>query len=310
MKSFDVVGIGASTVDILKVVDHFPGGEEVQKSFNSAIAGGGPVATAMVTLVRLGARVMMIDSVGDDWRGKLILNEFKNENVNDDLIKINEGHSSSLSVVLVRKNDGARTIIFSPGSSPDVLPEVITVDLISSAKFIHINGRHLEASLRACKIAKKIGTKISFDGGSHRYKKKLDEVISLSDICVVAKDFAHNFSGRKNIDEAAQSILNAGPEIVIITDGLNGSFLFTKDIVGHHQKAFVTKNTIDTTGCGDSYHGAFLFGLCKGYDLFESMKIASAVAAINSTQLGGRAALPDLKKINSFIENESVNKNF
>jgi sugar/nucleoside kinase (ribokinase family) len=309
MKSFDVIGIGASTIDILKIVDHFPAGEEVQKSSGSAIAGGGPVSTAIVTLTRLGAKVMMIDSIGDDWRGKLILDEFKNENVNVDLINVNKDYSSPMSVILVRKNDGARTIVFSPGSSPDVLPEVVSEELISQAKFIHINGRHLEACSRACTIAKSTGTKISFDGGSHRYKKKLDEIISLSDICAVAKDFAFNYSGMENINEAAQSILNAGPEIVIITDGLNGSFLFTKEIKGHHQKAFTIKNTIDTTGCGDSYHGAFLFGLCKGYDLFESMKIASAVAAINSTKLGGRAALPDLKKLNSFIENESVNKN-
>jgi len=299
---FDVIGLGVSTVDLLNVVDHFPDKEEVQKSIFSTIQGGGPVATAMVTLARLGANTAMLDSLGADWFGEQIIEEFKKEKVKTDYIKINKGCNSSSATILVRINDGARTIIFSPGNFPDFQAEEITPDLVSKTKYIHINGRHFDSCLRACEIAKKAGTKISFDGGSHRFREELKQIIPLTDVCVVAKEFAQNYSGEIEITEAAKIILKSGPEIVIVTDGLNGSFLFTKEINNFHQKAFRVENTIDTTGCGDSYHGAFLFGLCKGFDLFESMKIASAVAAINSTKLGGRAALPDFDEVNNFIK--------
>jgi sugar/nucleoside kinase (ribokinase family) len=69
MKDIDVIGLGVSTIDILNVVDHFNSEEEVQRAVETAIDGGGPVATAIVTLARLGAKVMMIDSVGNDWCG-------------------------------------------------------------------------------------------------------------------------------------------------------------------------------------------------------------------------------------------------
>ena len=301
-KYYDVIGIGASTIDIINVVDHFPAGEEVQKSYNNIIQGGGPVATAIVTIARLGAKTMMIDSIGNDWIGKLISDGFKKENINTDFIKINNECSTSSVTILVRKKDGARTIIFSPGNTPELSPNDIAQETISKSKYIHINGRHLDACLHACKLAKKLGTKISFDGGSHRYREELRTIIPLVDICIVAKDFAFSFSGTESLSESANSFLESGSEIVVITDGTNGNYLFTKEINCYHQKAFIVDNTVDTTGCGDSYHGAFLFGLCNNYDLFQTMKIASAVAAINSTKLGGRTALPDFDTVKDFLQ--------
>jgi sugar/nucleoside kinase (ribokinase family) len=308
MKDIDVIGLGVSTIDILNVVDHFPSEEEVQKAIETAIDGGGPVATAIVTLARLGAKVMMIDSIGNDWRGKLIIDEFKKENVLTNFIKVNKGCTSSTAAILVRKNDGARTIIYSPGNAPEVSEKEITPELISRAKYIHINGRHLNACLHVCKIAKVYGTKISFDGGSHRFNNELKNIIPLTNVCILAKDFAFNYSNKTSINDAAEEIVNSGPEIVVITDGLNGSWLFTKEIKGYHQKAFVMPDTIDTTGCGDSFHGAFLSGLCKGYDLLECMKIASIVAAINATKLGGRAGLPTFDELHKFINENNMEK--
>ena len=50
---------------------------------------------------------------------------------------------------------------------------------------------------------------------------------------------------------------------------------------------------VDTTGCGDSYHGAFLFGLLRGMDRAKTAVFASAVAALNSQRLGGRGGAAD-----------------
>ena len=68
-RKFDVVGLGASALDLLQVVDELPGGECVQQASNYALQGGGPIATAMVALARLGSRTAMLDKIGDDWRG-------------------------------------------------------------------------------------------------------------------------------------------------------------------------------------------------------------------------------------------------
>ena len=73
MSGHDVVGLGVATIDIVMLVDHLPAEEEIERALDLTLQGGGPVATAIVTLTRLGARTAMLDAIGDDWRGKLIL---------------------------------------------------------------------------------------------------------------------------------------------------------------------------------------------------------------------------------------------
>lgn len=301
-RKYDVVGIGSSMVDVLSVVDHFPENEEVQKAHSAFIEGGGPVATAIVTMARLGANTAMIDSLGNDWLGQFILNEFKKENVDTGLLKIQKGKTSALSNILVRKTDGARTIIYTRGSVPEISVDDLDKEILNQTKYIHLSGRHYDACLFLAAEAKNCGTKISFDGGANRFKERDKKLIPLVDVCIVAKEYAISCTKECEINSAGKVLLAQGPGVVVITDGKNGSWLFTKEFSAYHQPAFILKETIDTTGCGDSFHGAFLFGFCKGLDLFETIKFASAVAALNSLKIGGRPGLPTYEQVKKFLE--------
>jgi len=64
-----------------------------------------------------------------------------------------------------------------------------------------------------------------------------------------------------------------------------------------HQPAFMMDNVVDTTGCGDGYHGGFLYGILNKMSLKKSAQFASAVAAINTQTLGGRSGLPSLQAV-------------
>jgi sulfofructose kinase len=297
---FDVLGLGASTVDILSLVDHFPAGEEVQQAHQVTIQGGGPVATALVTLARLGVRTAMLDVLGDDWRGEVILHEFEREGVCTDYLRPVENAASATSSILVRRRDGARTIIFAPSTAPPLSPNGAPAGLIASAKILHVNGRHWEACLQACRHARDSGVKVSFDGGAHRYGSNINQLIPLIDICIVAREFATAYTQASNLEQAADILLAAGPELVVITDGAKGSWVYPQNGPSFHQPAYLLPQVVDTTGCGDSYHGGFLFGLVRGYDLAHSAALASAVAALNTRQLGGRGGLPTLEEVKAF----------
>ena len=300
MKEIDVLGIGVSTMDQFHIVEHFTDKEEVQQAKYSKLEGGGPVATALVTLARLGAKTIMLDCIGNDWVGNQIISELRNEKVITDYLIVKNGFTSSLTSIIVRENDGARTIIFSPGNSGDLGETDVSDELITKAKYIHMNGRHLSACMKACKIAKECNTKISFDGGSHRFRNDLRKIIPYTNVCIVAKDFSEKYTGKTDKNEAANQLLLEGPEIVVITDGKNGSWLYTNDINEFHQPAFEMQNVVDTTGCGDSFHGAFLFGLINNYDLYYTIRTASIVAALNTLKLGGRSGLPTLNELQKF----------
>jgi sulfofructose kinase len=300
-KEIDIVGIGVATLDILSIVDHFPVNEEVQKAYESAIDGGGPVATALAAASKLGAKTIMLDNLGNDWIGIDIREGLHKAGVDTSYIQVHQDCNSSIAQILVRKGDAARTIIYTPGNLFEFTWSNIQDELIRKAKYVHINGRHMGASLKACETAKFSGTKISFDGGAHRYRKELMQVIPLVDLLIASKHFAFEYTGKTNNEEAAKDLLNLGIETVVITDGIQGNWLYTKDIFAYHQPAYINKINVDTTGCGDSYHGAFLYSLCNGRDYKEAMMIASAVASINAKALGGRKALPHLKEVEEFL---------
>ncbi len=269
VKDYDIVGIGVSTLDLLTIVKDFSGEESVQKAIDAKFQGGGPVATALVAAAKLGAKVAMIDSVGDDLIGQSILEEFNKYGVITKHIQITPGKTSSIASIWIREGDGQRSIVYRPGSSPELTDDCISLETIKKAKILHLNGRHLQCCLKACSLAKENGVKISFDGGGGRYRSELDPLIPFIDICIVARDFAEKYTKTKNLQNAAQCFLDRGCELVVITDGENGSDIFSKYEENFHQPAFKLEKVVDTTGCGDVYHGVFLFSLISGLTLAQ-----------------------------------------
>lgn len=301
VNSIEVIGLGASTIDIISLVDHFPKGKEVQQVLDMTIQGGGPVATAMVTLSRLGAKSGMIDTIGDDWRGLLIQEEFQREGVDIGYVEVSRGCVSATSCIIVTRSDGVRAIMFSPGSAKELSLTYAHRTAIESAKFLHISGRHWDACMQAVRIARATGVQVSFDGGADRYRPLLRELVPLTDVCIVARDFAEKYTGMVELPKAAELIEKDGPRLVVITDGIRGSYIHSREGISFHQPAYILPEVVDTTGCGDSYHGAFLFGLLREYGLKQTASLASATAALNSKRLGGRSALPTLKEVENFL---------
>jgi len=300
MKEIDVIGLGVSTVDIVSLVDHFSAGEEVQQAIDMTVQGGGPVATAMVTLARLGAKAAMLDSIGDDWRGTLIREEFQREGVVD-YLQVSKGCTSSTACIQVTRENGARSIVYAPGTAPELSAADLPQPVIASARILHVNGRHWEACQEALKMARAAGVKVSFDGGAHRYRPEMEALVPLTDICIVARDFAEKYTRAEDISRSAEMLLQSGPELVVITDGIKGSWVHSKAGQSFHQPAYQLPGLVDTTGCGDSYHGAFLFGLLRGLGLQQTASFASAVAALNSQHLGGRSGLPTYQRVEAFL---------
>jgi sulfofructose kinase len=305
-KQFDVVGLGASTLDVITLVDHFPTGRETQQALAMTIQGGGPVATAVVAVSRLGGKSAMIDSVGHDWAAGLVLEGFRSEKVDTDLIECHAGYTTSISHILVSAREGARAIMWLPSSVPDLTLSEPQKAAIQSARFVHLNGRHWGACLEAVGLARERGVKISFDGGANRFRPELRSLVPLTDVCIVAKDFAEKYTSEEDISRSAELLLREGPEIVAVTDGINGSWISTKEGLSVHQPAFPFAAPVDTTGCGDSYHGGFLAGLLRGFPPERAATIASAVAALNSQHLGGRAGIPGFDEVTQFLDTHGM----
>lgn len=327
-KKIDIVGIGASTLDRFIVVEHYPTGREVQQVVSSTTDGGGPVATALAVAGKYGARTAMIDSIGDDMVGRHILDDFKKYNVNTDAIHIETGEKSGVATILVKHSTGERAVFFERSTAKEPAFLEVHKELIKNAFILHINGRHRQLMRSAMAIAKEVGTIISLDGGAQRYDEDMKPITEDSHIVIVARDYAEKYTGSTNLEDACRIIHDRGALIAGVTDGANGSYFVWPDGTAYRCEPFPQKSIVDTTGAGDSFHGAFLASLvntihymngqentfiikpdstyinavdvlkhCAHSDLEKAAIFASAVASLNTQGIGGRSPLPTLKVV-------------
>ncbi|HWU37371.1 MAG TPA: PfkB family carbohydrate kinase, partial [Candidatus Acidoferrum sp.] len=90
-----------------------------------------------------------------------------------------------------------------------------------------------------------------------------------------------------------------GPRCVGVTSGERGSALYHGgEII--RAPAFAVE-VVDTTGAGDVFHGAFLFGLLQGWEAPHILRFANAVSALKCTRLGGRAGIPRAEEVGEFL---------
>jgi len=294
----DVIGIGISVVDFVMVIPSFPTEGTKMGAMSYIIQGGGPVATALVTLAKLGAKAAYLGKVAKDEIGKYIKYEFKQYGVITDYI-IEERGQSPIAVVLVNMKNGERTIIWSEGDLSPLSYEELKLmqQSITSAKFIHLDGHYPQAVLKAIEIAKSCGVKVSLDAGN--VYPDIDKIIQFTDVLITSENFPTEFTGERDLNKAGKQLLEKGPQVVVITKGDKGCLCITHDEI-ISQPAFKVK-VVDTTGAGDAFHGAFLYGLIQGWNMRKILEFSCAVAAMNCTKVGGRSGLPTLEEVKKFI---------
>lgn len=300
--NFNICGLGMSTLDLLQIVDSFPEKEGVTQILESRLMGGGPVPTAICTAARLGASVSVIDRIGEDWIGRQISKEYSACSVNTDHLILEDGKTTTLATILVRKEDGERHILFSPGSFTPLDESEIPLSILGRESLLHLNGRHWPACLFAARSTRESGGLVSFDGGAHRYDDKFTELLRCTDIAIVARDFAEKLTSSTDVDDQLAALRGFGVSVAGVTDGARGSWFSTSEDGDFHQDAFPANPVVDTTGCGDVFHGAFLFGHSQGWPPRQSARLASGAAALNATALGGRGNLPTYEQAMTFIE--------
>ena len=94
-----------------------------------------------------------------------------------------------------------------------------------------------------------------------------------------------------NLEDKCRALLSEyGLEILILTCGVNGSYVFTRENV-----SFVNTPKIevaDTVGAGDSFTATFISAILKGKSIREAHELAVEVSAYVCTQNGAMPELP------------------
>ncbi len=291
-KIADVVGLGYCTLDYLTLVNKYPEIDTKEEVIDFLEDGGGPTATALVTLARFGVSTSLIGKVGGDARGELIVQQLRREGVDLTNFILEKNKVSPLSHIVIDKSSGKRTIIYTKGNVGKIQPAEVTCDMLTGARILHIDGHQIEASIPACTWAKERNIKVVFDAGSVR--PGMEELLRLSDYVVASRTFALAFTSAKTIEDAAEKLFSVTANTVVVTNGEQGGFCISNESRFHYSAYKV--ETVDTTGAGDVFHGAFDYGLLQEWSLEKTVRFASIVAGLKCRKMGGRNGIPELKE--------------
>jgi sulfofructose kinase len=300
---FDCIGWGMNAVDYLSILDPYPNLDEKVDVLESSIQGGGPVPTAMVTLAKLGVKVAYFGRVGDDAEGKFVKDQLEKEGVHPDYLIMDKKSKTAQAFIWVDKETGKRTVALDKtGLKETQISELKFLNSIST-KFLHIDAREPKVNIFLAKWARKLGAKVSLDVGSLR--SGVESVFPWVDHLIVSKRFACGITKSLDPFSACKELMKKGFEIVVVTIGedgcICGSCQRRKENI-FHSPGFHVK-VVDTTGAGDVFHGAFIYGLLKRWNLKKTAEFANACAAMKCKKLGGRAGIPNSANAISSIKN-------
>jgi sulfofructose kinase len=298
LERIQVIGLGQACVDYLGRIARFPQQDRKVELKDLHMGCGGPASTALVTLARLGISTSFLCAISDDPFGKEIIKTLKKENVDISYLKITPGYSSQFAFIAITEKSGNRTIFWHRGTVPHLRPEDVDIRCFPSARILHLDSLMIEAGVAAARQAKALGITVVLDAGTLR--KGAEELIALVDVLIASATFATPLVGfDAPLETALHALRDRGPAQVVITLGEKGSIgLDDQGIV--RQDAFAVR-ALDTTGAGDVYHGAYIYGILQGWDMSQCMRFASAAAALKCREIGAQSGIPGLETIRNLI---------
>ncbi|MGE4543864.1 MAG: PfkB family carbohydrate kinase [Pedobacter sp.] len=299
---FSVIGLGQCSLDILGCVPCYPAVDSKVDLTDTLIQGGGPVATALVVLARLGENTAFVGKIGDDDFGLRIRQGLQDEGVDCRYLLTDTGATSQFSFVAVDQHHGSRNIFCHRGSAVPLGEDAFPAGSLRDSRILHLDGSHPDAAVAAARLARQSGMVIVLDGGS--WRPGLEPLLPYVDHLVVSETFAKALCPGSSSRQTLELLMAYGAQAVTVTLGSKGSWTLSRTGNMFHQPAFDVA-VVDTTGCGDVFHGGYIYGLLQCWPLDYTVRFAAACAAIKATALGGRSAIPELAMVKRFLADAS-----
>lgn len=300
----NVAGIGSVVVDHVMILSSFPKEDTKTKAEDFFDQIGGPVPTALLYLHQLGYSVNIMTAIGDDATGLYIEKYVSEKAVDTNYFYKQSGKQSGFAQVWINRKKGLRTTAYHRGSLLPIPKEFVNSEFIKDAKVLHIDGTEKEAVLHALEFAEQSDILVTLDTGDPKPDSEL--FLKKADVVIAPKSFAQQLFGVEDIEKAAEKVLSFGPKVAVVTNGEDG-LAYSSSNGTFFQESFKV-DVVDSNGAGDIFSGAFIHCLLSKKPLLESIKFASAAAAIKCTKMG-KEDLPSKEEIEKFLKmqnNESL----
>ena len=302
-----IVVVGSSNIDMIAQVAQFPRpGETVGNAIFSQ-AYGGKGANQAVAAARAGGQVTFITCVGQDTFGPTMLRNFADEGIVTDYVLQDDATPTGTAVILVNEQ-GENCIAVAPGANDQLTSDHIDASrlAISAAEIILLQLEiPLETVTYVVDLAKSLGKKVLLNPAPARPLD--DDLLGKLYILVVNETEAELIAEQpvgtaEEVQQAAQTLLRKGPEMVVITLGAQGAYYATR----REQKRVdaYPVQAVDTTAAGDVFCGALAAALSRSTKLGDAVKFANAAAALSATRLGAQPSAPTESAVKAFLKEQ------
>lgn len=291
---FDILVIGSINADLVFTSNIRPKAGQTVLGQDFKIIPGGKGANQAIAAARLGSKVGFIGCLGNDDNGKMLIDNFKENNVETKYISIIDNVPSGVANIVIAENDNS--IIVVPGANYSITKEIIdkNIDVIKSSQIIILQHEIpidiVEYIIDIC------------------YENHITTILNPAPAIKLDENLIHKVSyltpneheaslvfDNSNINE----LLEKYPEKLIITEGDKG--------VKYHNGCEIIYvpsfkvEAVDTTGAGDTFNGALATALINGYNLKDAILFANKAAAISVTKFGAQSGMPYKSEVEKYF---------
>lgn len=272
--------IGRSVLDVIALVEEFPGPDGKSKALSNDIIPGGSSLNAAVVFAHLGGDATLASSLGAPGLARdIVTGDLEKYHIDVHDICDDPDYQVPLSTVVSTRSLGTRMIVNDARDDCSLLKYSADLfqggyDLIQLDQYErHFVEKHTE-------YIRTFDGEVILDGGS--WKDWSPDFLRFADIPIVSEVFLSD--SPRNFSEMC---IDLGISRWAITRGAQGVIWHDGSSSGEFPPEPVT--TVDTMGAGDVFHGAFCHAYAETGEFIEALNKANQIAARSCESAGTRS---------------------
>jgi 2-dehydro-3-deoxygluconokinase len=304
----DIISLGEPMLEF-----NAPEGGALSEVPGFLVGWGGDTSNFAVAACRAGGTVGYLTRLGADEFGDSFMALWQREGIDTAHIARDPQAATAIYFISRKGRQHHFTYYRRDSAASRMTPDFLPSDYIAAAKLLHVSGISQAISVSACdtvfaaiEIARRAGRVVSYDPNYRpklwpleRARAVVHETCRLADLVFPSLEDARALSGQQSAEEISRFYLALGPKVVVLKLGADGAMLATADGVKAFPPARV--ESVDMSGAGDTFDGAFVVRYLAGRPLDECMRFANAAAALTTTGLGCVAPVPHAAAVEALL---------
>jgi sulfofructose kinase len=306
MAVFDVLGIGANSVDYVYLLPAYPereGPNAKMRISSHSLSCGGQVATALCTCAAMGLSAKYIGVTGTDDNGRRIRDELARRSIDMSDAVIRDV-TNQFAVIMVDEHAGERIVLWDRHDGLALRPRELPPDLLTATRVLHVDDVDQDAAIRAARVARDAGVQVTSD--IDRVTLRTEELVSAVTMPIFAEHVPKALTGEADFERALRKLRRLNEGRMCITLGPRGAILLDGDRL-YRAPAFQV-DAVDTTGAGDVFRGALIVALLRGDAPDDMLRFANAAAGVSCTRLGAINGVPTLDETRHLIDQAAARR--